>query len=35
VVQGPAIELEEAAVVGVEDTAKLIAERFKRQPEDT
>jgi hypothetical protein len=32
--QGPAKELDEATLVGVEDTAKLVAERFERQLED-
>jgi hypothetical protein len=33
-VQGPAKEVQEAAQVGVRETAKLVAEWFKRQPED-
>jgi hypothetical protein len=35
VVQGPAEELEVAAYASVEDAARVIAERFERQPEDT
>jgi hypothetical protein len=34
VVQGPAMKLKQAALVGVEDTAKLVAKWFERQPED-
>jgi hypothetical protein len=35
VVQGPAEEPAEAAATGVEDTARSIADRFKREPEDS
>jgi hypothetical protein len=34
VVQGPAEETEDAALVGVHNTARLVAARFERQPED-
>jgi hypothetical protein len=33
--QGLITEMEEAARAGVEDTEKLVAEQFQRQPEDT
>jgi hypothetical protein len=33
-VQGPIPELEVAALVSIQDTAKLLAERFERQPKD-
>jgi hypothetical protein len=32
--QGLITEMEEAAHADVEDTEKLVAERFQRQPED-
>jgi hypothetical protein len=32
--QGPAEEVQEAAQVGVRETAKLVAEWFEHQPED-
>jgi hypothetical protein len=35
VVQGPAEEPEDAAYTDVRDVARVIDERFKRQPEDT
>jgi hypothetical protein len=35
VVQGPAEEPAEAAAAGVEDAARAIADRFKREPEDS
>jgi hypothetical protein len=35
VVQGPAEEPAEAAAAGVEDTARAITDRFKREPEDS
>jgi hypothetical protein len=35
VVQGPAEEPMETAVVGVEDVARAVADRFKREPEDS
>jgi hypothetical protein len=34
VVQGPAEDVQEATQVGVRETAKLVAERFERLPED-
>jgi hypothetical protein len=34
-VQGPAEEPAEAAVAGVEDAARSVADRFKREPEDS
>jgi hypothetical protein len=34
VVQGPAEKVQEAAQVDVRETAKLVAERFERQPKD-
>jgi hypothetical protein len=34
VVKGHAEEIEGAAQAGVQDTARLVAERFERQPED-
>jgi hypothetical protein len=34
-VQGPAEEPAEAAVAGVEDAARAVADRFKREPEDS
>jgi hypothetical protein len=34
-VQGPSEEVQEVAQVGVWETAKLVAEWFKHQPEDT
>jgi hypothetical protein len=34
VVQGPITEMVEAARAGVEDTTKLVAELFERQPKD-
>jgi hypothetical protein len=34
-VQGPAEEPAEAAAAGVEDAARSIADRFKREPEDS
>jgi hypothetical protein len=33
-VQGPAVEVGEPALVDVEDTVKLVAERFECLPED-
>jgi hypothetical protein len=35
VVQGPAEEPAETAVAGIEDAARAIADRFKREPEDS
>jgi DNA repair exonuclease SbcCD ATPase subunit len=35
VVQGPAEEPAEATAAGVEDTARAVADRFKREPEDS
>jgi hypothetical protein len=35
VVQGPAEEPAEAATAGVEDAAHAVADRFKREPEDS
>jgi hypothetical protein len=35
VVQGPAEEPAEAAAAGVEDVARAVADRFKREPEDS
>jgi hypothetical protein len=35
VVQGPTEEPAGAAVVGVEDAARAVADRFKREPEDS
>jgi hypothetical protein len=35
VVQGPAEEPMETAAVGVEDAARAVADRFKREPEDS
>jgi hypothetical protein len=35
VVQGPTEEPAEAAAVGVEDAARAVADRFKREPEDS
>jgi hypothetical protein len=35
VVQGPVKEPAEAAAAGVEDVARAIADRFKREPEDS
>jgi hypothetical protein len=35
VVQGPAEQIPEATQVGVREAAKVVAERFERQPEDT
>jgi hypothetical protein len=34
VVQGPAEEPAEVSTAGVEDAARAVAERFKREPED-
>jgi hypothetical protein len=34
VVHGPVVEMEEAALAGVDDTTKLVDEWFERQPED-
>jgi hypothetical protein len=34
VVEGPVVEMAEATHAGVEDTTKLVAKRFKRQPKD-
>jgi hypothetical protein len=34
VVQGPAEQVSEATQVDVQETAKVVAERFDRQPED-
>jgi hypothetical protein len=34
VVQGPITKMEEAARADIEDTAKLVAEQFERQPKD-
>jgi hypothetical protein len=34
-VQGPSEEVQEVAQVSVWETAKLVAKRFKHQPEDT
>jgi hypothetical protein len=35
VVQGPAEEPAEAASAGIEDAARSVADRFKREPEDS
>jgi hypothetical protein len=35
VVQGPTKELAGAAAAGVEDAARAVADRFKREPEDS
>jgi hypothetical protein len=35
VVQGPAEEPAEAAAIGVEDAARTVVDRFKREPEDS
>jgi hypothetical protein len=35
VVQGPAEEPVEATTAGVEDAARAVADRFKREPEDS
>jgi hypothetical protein len=35
VVQGPAEEPAEAATADVEDAARAVADRFKREPEDS
>jgi hypothetical protein len=35
VVQGPTEEPAEAAAAGVEDAARAVADRFKREPEDS
>jgi hypothetical protein len=34
VVQGPAEQVPEVAQVDIQETAKVVAERFERQPED-
>jgi hypothetical protein len=35
VVQGPAEEPAEATAAGVEDAARAVADRFKREPKDS